>query len=241
MDHFDLTDVGTWEGEEVAGEPADLAWCAPGALRLDALAPGGDAWAPLGQRPSRPPAGPSLAPISSDHCPCISMKDIYEHYQELVRSRLRRSDVEPAVAEEIHQEVFLTMNRLFLQDGLRLPDNLGGMLATITENLICNHLRRYERRLELADEVELDEVPASRLDLEQRAERKEIVEIVLTKLPREAAMLILCIDFGQQTQAEVATALERPLKTVKTQHLRARAKFRDLLERVYGVDLGPGA
>lgn len=54
-------------------------------------------------------------------------------------------------------------------------------------------------------------------------------------------MLILCIDFGQQTQAEVARALERPLKTVETQHLRARAKFRDLLERVYGVDLGPGA
>ena len=110
--------------------------------------------------------------------------------------------------------------------------------------MICNHLRRPERHLQLVDELELDEVPASQLDVEKgmrRAERKRLVEVILAKLPREAALLIQWIDLGELTQEEVAGILERPLKTVKTQHLRARARFRDLAERLYAADLGGGA
>jgi RNA polymerase sigma factor (sigma-70 family) len=118
------------------------------------------------------------------------------------------------------------------------------MLATITGRLICNHLRQRERRPRIAAEVEPDELPASQPDVEQgvrRAERKRLVEVILAKLPREAAMLIRCIDLGELTHEDVAKALERPLKTVKTQHHRARARFRDLVERLYAMDLGGGA
>jgi DNA-directed RNA polymerase specialized sigma24 family protein len=90
----------------------------------------------------------------------------------------------------------------------------------------------------------VDELPASQPDVEQRvdrAERKRLVEVILAKPPRDAAMLIRWIDLGELTQEEVAGILERPLKTVKTQHLRARARFRDLVKRLYEEDLGGGA
>jgi RNA polymerase sigma-70 factor (ECF subfamily) len=153
-----------------------------------------------------------------------------------------RLNIDRAEAEEIHQEVFLAVDKVIHKNGL--PDNMAGMLTVITKNLICNHLRQRERRPEFAAGVELDEMPASQPDVEQRvnrAERKWLVEVILSKLPREAAMLIRWIDLGELTQEDVAGILERPLKTVKTQHLRARARFRDLVERLYPVDLGGGA
>jgi DNA-directed RNA polymerase specialized sigma24 family protein len=54
-----------------------------------------------------------------------------------------------------------------------LPDNMAGMLTVITKNLICNHLRQRKRRPKFADGVELDEMPASQPDVEQRVSRAE--------------------------------------------------------------------
>jgi RNA polymerase sigma factor (sigma-70 family) len=183
-----------------------------------------------------------VAPIQRPDRLCTSLEDVYRLYQQFVWSKLRRPDVEPAVAEEIHQEVFLTMDKLIHKNGL--PDNVASMLATITRHLICNYLRQRVRRPRFAYGVEVDEMPASQPDVELRvgrAERKRLVEVLLAKLPRDAAMLIRWIDLGELTQEEVAGILGRPLKTVKTQHLRARARFRELVERLYEVDLGGGA
>lgn len=242
MDRFDTAEVGTWEEKEEAGEPADPEGRAPGARPSERLARGSGAWAPVRRPLPRPRSAPAVAPIQGPDRLGTSIEEIYALYQQFVWSKLRRPDVEPGVAEEIHQEVFLTMDKLIHKNGL--PDSVASMLATITGNLICNHLRRGGRSPQFADGVEVDELPASQPDVEQRvrrAERKRLVEVILAKLPRDAAMLIRWIDLGELTQEEVAGILERPLKTVKTQHLRARARFRDLVERLYEVDLGGGA
>lgn len=74
------------------------------------------------------------------------------------------------------------------------------MLTTIIGHLICNHLRRRARRPRFAAEVDVDAVPVSQLDVEQRlrrAQRKELVERLLAKLPPDAARLIRWIDLGE--------------------------------------------
>jgi RNA polymerase sigma factor (sigma-70 family) len=171
-----------------------------------------------------------------------SLKDIYTRYQGVVRRRLKRRNIEPAVAEEIHQEVFLTLAKLIQEN--RLTDNPLATLRTITGHLICNHLRTRERRPAFADDVELDALPASQPDVEQwasRAERKRIVEAILAELPGNAAALIQTIDLGVLTYEDIAWFFDVPISTVRTQHFRAREKFRDLLKRHYPMDLGGGA
>jgi RNA polymerase sigma factor (sigma-70 family) len=245
MDSFDIADVGPWEDEEEekeAGEQADPAARPAGAWTSEVLARGGRVWASVRRPRSCPGPAPAVAANRRPDGQCTSIEDVYMRYQHVVWSKLQRPDIEPAVAEEIHQDVFLTMDQLVHKNGL--PDNVASMLATITGNLICNHLRQRERRPQFAEGVEVDELPASQPDVEQRvrrAEREQLVEVILAKLPQDAAMLIRWIDLCGLTQEEVAGILERPLKTVKTQHLRARARFRDLIKRLYSVDLGVGA
>jgi DNA-directed RNA polymerase specialized sigma24 family protein len=80
-----------------------------------------------------------------------------------------------------------------------------------------------------------------RRTIQPHERRERIVEVILTRLPREAAMLIRWIDLGEMTHEEVAAILRRPAATVKTQHRRARERFRALAKRLYKEDLEGGA
>jgi RNA polymerase sigma factor (sigma-70 family) len=178
------------------------------------------------------------APIRSS----LWLEDIYRRYRRLVWSRLFRRDIAPESVEAMHQEVFLTLEKLIQKNGL--PKSVPTMLLAIAGNTICNYLRRRKRRPWFDAEVPLDEVPGRQPDVEQRmhrAERERIVEVILAEMPREAAMLIRWIDLGEMTHAEVAAILKRPGETVKTQHRRARDRFGVLAKRLYKEDLGGGA
>jgi RNA polymerase sigma factor (sigma-70 family) len=167
---------------------------------------------------------------------------IYRRYWRLVWKKLFRRDIAPESVEGMHQDVFLTLGKLTQKKGP--PKCVPVMLLTIAGNVIRNYLRRRERRPTFDANVDLDDVPASRPDGEQRlrgAERERLVEAILTRLPREAAMLIRWIDLGEMTPEEVAAILRRPAKTVRTQHRRARERFDAVARRLYKEDLGGGA
>ncbi|MFO0758923.1 MAG: sigma-70 family RNA polymerase sigma factor [Byssovorax sp.] len=178
------------------------------------------------------PAGP----------PCTSIKDIYRRFQRFVWKKLRRSDIGPASAEGIHQEVFLTLDGMIQKNAI--PDDVRALLTTITGHMICNYLRRKARRPEHDDGIDTDALPALQPDAEEQmrgVERKQIVEHILGEMPKKAALLIRWIDLAELTHQEVATILELPIKTVTTQHRRARDRFRVLAERLYKADLGGGS
>ena len=167
---------------------------------------------------------------------------IYRRYRQLVWSRLFRRDIAPESVEAMHQEVFVTLERLIQKTGL--PKSVPAILLAIAENTRSNYLRRRKRRPSFDAEAMMDEVPGSQPDVEQRmdrAERERIVQAILAEMPAEAAMLIRWIDLGEMTHAEVAAMLKRPRETVKTQHRRARDRFGALARGLYKEDLGGGA
>lgn len=224
--------------------------------RFDA-AKGWDAWedgagspagpgegAPVSDERSRSRAGaaPSVAEVEDDGPPCTSIEEVYRRFRQFVWKKLRRPDIGPASAEEIHHEVFLTLDAQVQKSAI--PANVKGLLTTITGHQICNYLRRKARRPERAAGVEADALPACQPDAEQQvrgAERKQIVERIFGMMPKEAALLMRWIDIGELTHQEVAVILERPVDTVRTQHRRARDRFRVLAERHYKADLGGGS
>jgi hypothetical protein len=172
VERFEIADVGTWKEKaaDVAREPDGPAGCAPKARPSDRFAPGDDTRVPFGRQRFPPCSAPSAAHVQRPDLPCTSIEEAYTHRQQLVWTKLLRLNIARAEAEEIHQEVFLAMDRMIHKNGL--PDNM--------------------------------------------------------------------VDLGGPTQEDVAGILGRPLKTVKTQHLRARARFRELVERLYKADLGGG-
>jgi RNA polymerase sigma factor (sigma-70 family) len=212
-----------------------------GALPLEVLAPGGCALSTVRGSLYGLTAS-SVAEVKRPDRRSQWLEDIYRRYRRLVWKKLLRRDVAPESVEGMHQEVFLTLEKLIQKNGL--PESVPVMLLTIAGNVICNYLRRRERRPCFDAEIDLDDVPGSQPDGEQRlrgAERERLVEVILTRLLMRAAMLIRWIDLGEMTHEEVAAILRRPAETVKTQHRRARERFGVLAKRLYKEDLGGGA
>lgn len=189
--------------------------------------------------PTGPPSSGGAAARAADtegRRPSIG--DIYRHYRQYVWTKLRRPDVDPEAAEGLLLEVFLVMDRQIQENGM--PNNVAAMLATIARHLVCNHLRSASRRPRFDSSVDVGELPCSQPDPEQRlrcAQRRDIVDAILARMPPDAAMLIRLIDLGELTHADVAGILDRPAATARVQHHRARAKFRELVERLHDADL----
>lgn len=167
------------------------------------------------------------------------LAEVYLRYRWLVWQKLSRRDIAPWSAEAMQQEVFLTMGLLVQRRGP--PESVPVMLLAIARNMLSNYLRRRRRLPPLDDEMVMDEVPLSQADVERQArgaEQGRIVEAILDQMPGAAAMLIRWIDLGEMTHEEVAAILMRPVETVRTQHRRARDRFRVMARRLYGEELG---
>jgi RNA polymerase sigma-70 factor (ECF subfamily) len=159
---------------------------------------------------------------------------LYQRYGNLVYSLSLRVLRQPAMAEEITQDVFL---KLWRQPD-RWDPSLGhfsSWLLTITRNAAIDRLRREGRQApsgwaaaDPADDLAAD-VESFAADQANWA-NGQVLRRLLQRLPAEQRELIELAFYEGYTHSELAELLHLPLGTVKTRLRTGMQKLRALWE-----------
>ena len=163
-----------------------------------------------------------------------ALEALYERYGRPAYSLARRILTEETLAQDVVQEVFLSLWR----DARRFDAGRGTVatyLLSMTHHRAVDVVRREEnlRRWRTSDEgLELEADPRVRVEEEVEAsERRAVVRAALGELPAAQREALALAYFGGYTQREVAALVGVPLGTVKTRMAagmrKMKAAFRD--------------
>ncbi len=181
-------------------------------------------------------------------CPAALARDLdgsfamlVEHHQDLVFGMSRRMSVNVADAEDLAQDTFVRAHRALRgYDAERIHElHLRGWLAQICLNLARNRARAAKAATgstagaaSLDDAVEIRDT--ERTEPEPEAVRRESVQRwarLLTAVPERYRAAVALRHVDGLSYPELATALDRPLNTVKSDVHRGVALLRAAYER----------
>jgi RNA polymerase sigma factor (sigma-70 family) len=161
-----------------------------------------------------------------------ALEALYERYGRPAYSLARRILTEETLAQDVVQEVFLSLWR----DARRFDARRGTVatyLLSMTHHRAVDVVRREEnlRRWRSSDEgLELEADPKVRVEDEVlTSERRAEVRAVLGELPAAQREALLLAYFGGYTQREVAALVGVPLGTVKTRMAAGMRKMKAAL------------
>jgi RNA polymerase sigma-70 factor (ECF subfamily) len=169
------------------------------------------------------------------------------NYQNMVYSTALRLVANAAEAEDIAQEVFLKAYERFAD--LRNSPTAGGWLRTVARNMSLNHLSRYRARWSFFSEMtsgfqeedapEIEFAAPEEMDEElARADRKELVDQALQKLPPAQRVPLVLYHVEGLRYEEIAAKLKISLGKVKTDIFRGREALRKKLGARLGEEMG---
>lgn len=159
-----------------------------------------------------------------------ALAEAYRRHAGAVLALARRVLADPALAEDVTQEVFLEVWR----KASRFDRDLGKgktWVMTIAHRRAVDAVRRNEaaKRTDqhaAPDEVSHDEPADSVIAAEEHGDVRNCLD-TLTELQLESVRLAY---FNGYTYNEVATLLEKPLPTIKTRMRDGLIRLRDCLE-----------
>jgi RNA polymerase sigma-70 factor (ECF subfamily) len=158
-----------------------------------------------------------------------AFKELFVHFAPRVKGYLMRLGAGPAVAEDLAQDVMLTLWRKAIQFD---PSKASAStwVFTIARNLRIDAIRR-ERRPEIdADDPTL--APPSERPSDENldwAKSEERLQEALVMLPREQAQVIELSFLADKPHSAIAAELGLPLGTVKSRIRLAMAQLRSVL------------
>ena len=162
-----------------------------------------------------------------------ALEALYDRYGRAAYSLARRILTEETLAQDVVQEVFLSLWR----DARRFDAGRGTVatyLLSMTHHRAVDVVRREEnlRRWRTSDEgLELEPDPKARVEDEVEAsERRAEVRAALAELPATQREALLLAYFGGYTQREVAALVGVPLGTVKTRMAAGMRKMKEALQ-----------
>jgi RNA polymerase sigma factor (sigma-70 family) len=162
-----------------------------------------------------------------------ALEALYERYGRAAYSLARRILTDGTLAQDVVQEVFLSLWR----DARRFDAGRGTVatyLLSMTHHRAVDVVRREEnlRRWRTSEEgLELEPDPRARVEEEVEAsERRTEVRAALAELPAAQREALLLAYFGGYTQREVAALVGVPLGTVKTRMAAGMRKMREALQ-----------
>jgi RNA polymerase sigma-70 factor, ECF subfamily len=155
-------------------------------------------------------------------------QSVRAHHDFVWRS-VRRLGVPDGDAEDVSQEVFMTLSR-------RLADVMPGRERAFLYRTAVNHAahlhRTRARRREVAD-VDVDDEPSATRtpeDLLAGARARALCHELLGELSLEQRAVFVLYELEQLTIAEIAEMLELPMGTVASRLRRGRDAFKTRLE-----------
>ena len=161
-----------------------------------------------------------------------ALEALYDRYGRAAYSLARRILTEETLAQDVVQEVFLSLWR----NASRFDAGRGTVatyLLSMTHHRAVDVVRREEnlRRWRTSDEgLELEADPKVRVEDEVEAsERRAEVRAALKELPDAQREAVALAYFGGYTQREVAALVGVPLGTVKTRMAAGMRKLREAL------------
>jgi RNA polymerase sigma factor (sigma-70 family) len=171
-----------------------------------------------------------------------ALESLYERYGRPAYALARRILADEQLAQDVVQEVFLTVWR----DSSRYDTSRGGFsswLLTMTHHKAVDAVRREEnlRKRRAAPDV-LDLTVSDAPDVVDEvwaALRRDRVRTALADLPDAQREALGLAYFGGYTQREIAKLTDTPLGTVKTRMLTGMKRLRGVLQ-VPLTDRGDG-
>ncbi len=163
--------------------------------------------------------------------PATALAALYDRFAGLVYGLALKVLASPTEAEDLTQEVFLTLARGSTYDPTR--GSLSAYLVTYTRSRAIDRLRSRSRSRRLLERWGSDpsaaHVVSSPLEQLSLAERTTHVRAALAGLPEIQRQVLELAYFKGMSQSEIAAELEAPLGTVKTWCRRGLLSLRALL------------
>lgn len=161
---------------------------------------------------------------------------LFDHFAPRINGYLQRLGMEPAMAEDLAQEVMTVLwHKAHLFDPAK--SSLGTWLFRIARNRRIDLLRRDRSHLlDPSDPILLPEDPEppdQGMDARQRDER---VRVAMTALSGEQLELLQYAFFVGLTHSQIAERTGLPLGTVKSRIRLAFGRLRKILEADSAVD-----
>ncbi len=189
------------------------------------------------------PEGPSDAELVKRlrEADGAALAQLYQRFGRPCYSLARRICADEGLAEDVVQEVFLTLWR----DPSRFDPSRGGFatwLLTLIHHKAVDAVRRestIRRRMVAAPEAGEDWSPTPVPGADQAAMARVAagqVRAALHRLPTEQRQVLALAYFGGHTQREIAVLTGVPLGTVKSRMFTAVQRLRSLLADQLGPD-----
>lgn len=158
-----------------------------------------------------------------------ALSTLYARYGRVAYALSRRILGDDGLAQDVVQEVFLTVWR----DAARYDATRGSFstwLLTLTHHKSVDSVRREENLRRRAPAEVLDLTTPEPDEEVWTALRRDRVRTALAALPDPQREALGLAYFGGYTQQEIARLTDTPLGTVKTRMLLGMRRLRDALE-----------
>lgn len=175
----------------------------------------------------------------------VAFNSLVVQHQEMVFNVAYRIMGDPAVAEDVAQETFISAYRNL---GVFRGGSFKSWLIRIATNRCYDELRRHKRRPQTSLDAIMDEnesfaflrSPTDGPETHrQRTELVLAIERCLQDLPDDQRIVTVLSDVEGYDYQEIATITRATLGTVKSRLSRARARLRDCLRAADGELLPP--
>lgn len=164
-----------------------------------------------------------------------AFQDFYDHFSGRIKSFLIGKGMEESIAEELAQEIMLTVWRRAESYN---PEKAAAStwLFTIARNRRIDYLRGNSRvEVELDDEMlEVDSTDYTQEEQVNLDQQSRILERSMNKLPQEQRQVLHLSYFRGQSHGAIAEWLDLPIGTVKS---RIRLAMQSIRADVFSGEL----
>ncbi|MBF1999166.1 MAG: sigma-70 family RNA polymerase sigma factor [Synechococcales cyanobacterium M58_A2018_015] len=161
-----------------------------------------------------------------------SLGTLYDRYAKLVFGLAFKILENSEEAEDVTQDVFLTLWRRSTYDPAR--GSLSSFLTTMTRSRAIDKLRARGSRLRFLQRwqgvVRTEASAATPLEHASLGERSQLVRGALAQLPESERRILEIAYYEGLSQSEIAKRLNIPLGTVKTRSRQGLLKLRKTLQ-----------
>jgi RNA polymerase sigma-70 factor (ECF subfamily) len=159
----------------------------------------------------------------------LAFEQIVRQHQGMVFSLACHFLRDRSLAEELAQEVFLTLHQNL--HTIKSPEHLVFWLRKVTSNRCIDQSRRQKVR----PQVSLEDVPEPAINAsEGDLFLSEMLRRVVDTLPEKARLVVILRYQEDLDPGEISGVLDMPLNTVKSHLRRSLSSLRDKLSRTLG-------